>query len=271
MDFTQKISSFSRVWCSPPTEKGCGRERALGGGFRLWCMLLRLDTSTTAASSGRFMQRRHRGGTTVSMSATEFGLVRKVRSRLRWRDPAGRLGSNLPQNCLADHARGPSTLSPSATCQDAVGLPDGLARLLDDPAELGVRLHSWSRHYSERLEQFCQNTALVGHVAVALLLSGRRREVALQSRRRRWRAWLKTSIANDKPVAGCKMPVVRASTVRMHDVQPRTGTAGKRSGKAPPGRDRSQASGQAETRSVESLCRATGPQAAAAHSSACLR
>lgn len=43
---------------------------------------------------------------------------------------------------------------------------------LDDPEALGVRLHSWSRHYSERLEKFCQNTALVGHVAVALLLSG---------------------------------------------------------------------------------------------------
>lgn len=44
--------------------------------------------------------------------------------------------------------------------------------LLDDPEALGVRLHSWSRHYSDRLEKFCQNTALVGHVAVALLLSG---------------------------------------------------------------------------------------------------
>jgi hypothetical protein len=44
--------------------------------------------------------------------------------------------------------------------------------LLDDPEGLGVRLHSWSRHYTDRLEKFCQNTALVGHVAVALLLSG---------------------------------------------------------------------------------------------------
>lgn len=44
--------------------------------------------------------------------------------------------------------------------------------LLDDPEALGVRLHSWSRHYSDRLEKFCQNTALVGHVAAALLLSG---------------------------------------------------------------------------------------------------
>jgi hypothetical protein len=44
--------------------------------------------------------------------------------------------------------------------------------LLDDPETFGVRLHSWSGHYSDRLEKFCQNTALVGHVAVALLLSG---------------------------------------------------------------------------------------------------
>ncbi|MGY1609378.1 hypothetical protein [Geodermatophilus sp. SYSU D00700] len=42
---------------------------------------------------------------------------------------------------------------------------------LDDPEALGVRLHSWSRYYGERLEKFCQNTALLGHVAVALLLS----------------------------------------------------------------------------------------------------
>lgn len=43
--------------------------------------------------------------------------------------------------------------------------------LLDYPDELGVRLHSWSRSYGERLEKFCQNTALLGHVAVALLLA----------------------------------------------------------------------------------------------------
>ena len=48
----------------------------------------------------------------------------------------------------------------------------GWPSLLEDPAALGVRLHSWSRHYSDRLEKFCQNTALLGHVAVALLLSG---------------------------------------------------------------------------------------------------
>jgi hypothetical protein len=48
----------------------------------------------------------------------------------------------------------------------------GWPGLLDDPHELGVRLHSWSWHYSDRLEKFCQNTELVGHVAVALLLSG---------------------------------------------------------------------------------------------------
>lgn len=48
----------------------------------------------------------------------------------------------------------------------------GWPSLLDDPHALGVRLHSWSRHYGERLEKFCQNTELLGHVAVALLLSG---------------------------------------------------------------------------------------------------
>lgn len=48
----------------------------------------------------------------------------------------------------------------------------GWPNLLDDPAALGVRLHSWSRLYSDRLEKFCQNTELVGRVAVALLLSG---------------------------------------------------------------------------------------------------
>jgi len=48
----------------------------------------------------------------------------------------------------------------------------GWPGLLDHPHELGIRLHSWSRHYSDRLEKFCQNTELVGHVAVALLLSG---------------------------------------------------------------------------------------------------
>lgn len=47
----------------------------------------------------------------------------------------------------------------------------GWPGLLDDPLALGTRLHSWSRGYSDRLEKFCQNTALVGHLAVALLLS----------------------------------------------------------------------------------------------------
>jgi len=41
--------------------------------------------------------------------------------------------------------------------------------LLDDPVELGARLHLWSWDYTDRLEKFCQNTALVGHVAVALV------------------------------------------------------------------------------------------------------
>lgn len=48
----------------------------------------------------------------------------------------------------------------------------GWPGLLDNPHELGIRLHSWSRQYSDRLEKFCQNTELVGHVAVGLLLSG---------------------------------------------------------------------------------------------------
>lgn len=48
----------------------------------------------------------------------------------------------------------------------------GWPSLLDDPEKLGIRLHGWSRGYGERLEKFCQNTGLLGHVAVALLLSG---------------------------------------------------------------------------------------------------
>lgn len=55
--------------------------------------------------------------------------------------------------------------------------------LLDDPEALGVRLHSWSRHYTDRLEKFCQNSALVGHVAVALLLSGEDEESPYIERR----------------------------------------------------------------------------------------
>lgn len=47
----------------------------------------------------------------------------------------------------------------------------GWPSFLDDPRELGNRLHVWSRHYGERLEKFCQNTELLGHVTVALLLS----------------------------------------------------------------------------------------------------
>lgn len=43
--------------------------------------------------------------------------------------------------------------------------------LLDDPAALGARLHSWSRYYSDRLEKFCQNTEIVGRLAVALLIT----------------------------------------------------------------------------------------------------
>lgn len=43
--------------------------------------------------------------------------------------------------------------------------------LLNDPAALGTRLHAWSRHYSDRLEKFCQNTEIVGRLAVALLIT----------------------------------------------------------------------------------------------------
>lgn len=42
---------------------------------------------------------------------------------------------------------------------------------LDDPAALGTRLHAWSRYYSDRLEKFCQNTEIVGRLAVALLIA----------------------------------------------------------------------------------------------------
>ena len=52
----------------------------------------------------------------------------------------------------------------------------GWPSLIHDPAALGRRLHSWSLAYSERLEKFCQNSALVGHVAVALLIAGEEEE-----------------------------------------------------------------------------------------------
>jgi hypothetical protein len=41
--------------------------------------------------------------------------------------------------------------------------------LLDDPAQLGLRLASRARSYSERFQIFCQNTALLGQIAAALL------------------------------------------------------------------------------------------------------
>jgi hypothetical protein len=100
----------------------------------------------------------------------------------------------------------------------------GWPALLDDPAELGVRLHSWSWHYSERLEQFCQSTALVGHVAVALLLSGEDEkspyiETATLARlvkdlnsERQTRRWLQDARRS-------------ASTVRMHNFRSAPGTA----------------------------------------------
>jgi len=61
---------------------GCGARRpprrVADASELLWWLPLMVHAAevgyiTTAASSGRFMQRRHRGGTTVSMSATEFG------------------------------------------------------------------------------------------------------------------------------------------------------------------------------------------------------
>ena len=98
----------------------------------------------------------------------------------------------------------------------------GWPGLLDDPHELGVRLHSWSWHYSDRLEKFCQNTALVGHVAVALLLSGNdedspyiesttlARLVESINSERQSRRWLQDARRS-------------ASTVRTHNFRPSTG------------------------------------------------
>jgi hypothetical protein len=99
----------------------------------------------------------------------------------------------------------------------------GWPGLLDDPHELGVRLHSWSRHYSDRLEKFCQNTALVGHVAVALLLSGEDEEspylesvtlariVESLNSERQSRRWLQDARSS-------------ASTVRTRNFRSATGT-----------------------------------------------
>lgn len=105
------------------------------------------------------------------------------------------------------------------------GWPD----LLDDPAELGVRLHSWSRHYSDRLEKFCQNSALVGHVAVALLLASEdekspyiesatlARLVEDLNSERQSRRWLQHARNS-------------ANTIRMRNFQPPAGTAGQVTG-----------------------------------------
>jgi hypothetical protein len=41
--------------------------------------------------------------------------------------------------------------------------------LLSNPAALGVKLASWSSRYTERFRIFCENTALLGQVAAALL------------------------------------------------------------------------------------------------------
>lgn len=51
--------------------------------------------------------------------------------------------------------------------------------LLDDPEALGVRLHAWSRYYSDRLEKFCQNTEIVGRLAVALVVTDEQADSAL--------------------------------------------------------------------------------------------
>jgi hypothetical protein len=113
----------------------------------------------------------------------------------------------------------------------------GWQGLLDDPHELGVRLHSWSRHYSDRLEKFCQNTALVGHVAVALVLTAEGEESAhiesatlarivesLNSERHS-RRWLQEARRS-------------ASTVRTRNFRPSAVTSGQRSQqKRPPATD----------------------------------
>lgn len=104
----------------------------------------------------------------------------------------------------------------------------GWPGLLDDPHELGIRLHSWSRHYSDRLEKFCQNTELVGNVAVALLLSGDDNEspyieyatlariVESLNSERQSRRWLQDARHS-------------ASTVRTRNFRPPTSTASQRS------------------------------------------
>ncbi|WGW13227.1 hypothetical protein LWF01_05525 [Saxibacter everestensis] len=111
----------------------------------------------------------------------------------------------------------------------------GWPEFLDDPHELGVRLHSWSRRYSDRLEKFCQNTALVGHVAVALLLSGEdedspyiasttlARLVESLNSERQSRRWLHDARRS-------------ASTVRTHNFRPaaRAGRQGDRQQKRLP-------------------------------------
>lgn len=101
----------------------------------------------------------------------------------------------------------------------------GWPSLLEDPPALGVRIHSWSRHYSDRLEKFCQNTALVGHVAVALLLSGDDEEspyiesatlarlVESLNSERQSRRWLRDARHS-------------ASIVRTRNFQPSVGTEG---------------------------------------------
>lgn len=98
----------------------------------------------------------------------------------------------------------------------------GWPSLLHNPSALGVRLHAWSRQYGERFEKFCQNTALLGHVAVALLLSGEDDEspyiesttldrlVASLNSERESRRWLHDARRS-------------ASIVRMHNFRPSAG------------------------------------------------
>lgn len=100
----------------------------------------------------------------------------------------------------------------------------GWPSLLDDPVALGVRLHSWSRNYSDRLEKFCQNTALVGHVAVALLLSEDEESPHIESATL---ARLVESLNSERQSRRWLQDARRsASTVRTRNFRPPVGTGG---------------------------------------------
>lgn len=85
--------------------------------------------------------------------------------------------------------------------------------LLDDPEVLGVRLARRASNYTERFRIFCQNTALVGQVAVALLsgeneptpylsASALARIVDGLSEESQARHWLKSARASARRVRG---------------------------------------------------------------------